>query len=52
MNDYFDWAYSTYYFSTQTQSQSAPTPSRPTSERANDAKQIAAPAEPKVSAGR
>jgi hypothetical protein len=46
MNDYFDWAYSTYYLSTQAQSQSGPTSSQPASERANEAKQIRVPAEP------
>jgi hypothetical protein len=37
MNDYFDWAYGTYYFSTRVQPESSPTGSGPTSERANDA---------------
>jgi len=43
MNDYFDWAYSTYYFSPHAQPQSAPTPSRPMSERADDAEQTTTP---------
>ena len=46
MNDYYDWAYITYYFSPPTQPGSSRTQSRPTSERADDAQHLTAPAVP------
>jgi hypothetical protein len=43
MNDYFDWAYGTYYFSTHAQLRFSPERSGAKRERASDAKDVPLP---------